>query len=117
MGKPSSSAVALMLLVEVAYEMDPSVLSPFQSHIMFMIHVALIALDHDVFAIRDSAKFILVNLIHAVSFRGMPDADADSNRVNEVRCCLLTVRWPPADDWTHRMNTAGVSRGVVTLVA
>ncbi|CEP00167.1 hypothetical protein PBRA_007901, partial [Plasmodiophora brassicae] len=83
MGKPSSSAVALMLLVEVAYEMDPSVLSPFQSHIMFMIHVALIALDHDVFAIRDSAKFILVNLIHAVSFRGMPDADADSNRVNE----------------------------------
>ena len=59
---------ALMLLVELAYEMDPSD-DDFTENIALMLHVAILGLDHPFRSLGEHCKRLLMNLIHSIYFR------------------------------------------------
>ena len=64
----SKGDYALMLLVELAYEMDPSD-DDFTENIALMLHVAILGLDHPFRSLGEHCKRLLMNLIHSIHFR------------------------------------------------
>ena len=59
---------ALMLLVELAYEMDPTD-DDFNQNLALMLHVAILGLDHPFRSLGEHCKRLLMNVIHCIHFR------------------------------------------------
>lgn len=66
------SNYALMLLVEVAYELNPGRPELVDSVSLFM-HVGVLGMDHPYSIMREHCKRLLVNLIHALAFSSQTD--------------------------------------------
>ena len=65
----------LMLLVELAYEMDLNDIH-FMQNLALMLHVGILGLDHPFKSLSEHCKRLLMNLIHSIHFR---DISTDDN--------------------------------------
>eukprot|EP00485_Elphidium_margaritaceum_P000916 CAMPEP_0202692022 /NCGR_PEP_ID=MMETSP1385-20130828/6529_1 /ASSEMBLY_ACC=CAM_ASM_000861 /TAXON_ID=933848 /ORGANISM="Elphidium margaritaceum" /LENGTH=2508 /DNA_ID=CAMNT_0049347493 /DNA_START=39 /DNA_END=7565 /DNA_ORIENTATION=+ len=78
---------ALMLLVELAYEMDASD-ADFAENTALMLHVAILGIDHPFRSLGEHCKRLLMNLIHSIHFRDckLSAAATDENVIDNSGC-------------------------------
>merc|ERR1719334_2535837 len=82
---------ALMLLVELAYEMNPDD-DDFTENLALMLHVAILGLDHPFRSMGEHCKRLLMNVIHCIHFRDHDPENEPPQTAQELMMYLVSKR-------------------------